>query len=216
MSGWREYALAWGVFLLSHALPVRPGVKRRLVARLGAGGFGLGYSAVSVLALGWLIVAAGRAPFVPVWDWAAWHRPVAQGAMLAACLLIALAVLAPNPLSFGGWRNDRFDPARPGVAGAVRHPFLAALVLWSAGHLPANGDLAQALMFAGFAGFAVLGMAMIDRRRRREMGPAEWALLAGGRAGLPPLWPLRLVGGLALWWALVVLHPLVIGPAVWP
>lgn len=216
MSGWGEYALAWAAFLLSHALPVRPGVKARLVRWLGTGGFGLAYGAVSLAALGWLIVAAGRAPFVPLWDGATWHRPFAQGAMLAACLLIALAALAPNPLSFGGWRNDRFDPARPGVAGLVRHPWLAALVLWSAGHLPANGDLAQALMFAGFAGFAVLGMVMIDRRRRRAFGPAAWARLAGGRASPPPFWPLRLAGGLALWWALATLHPSVIGPAVWP
>ena len=215
MNGWGEYALAWGFFLLSHALPVRPAIKRRIVTRFGAGGFGLAYSAVSVLALGWLIIASGRAPFVPLWDWAAWQRPVAQAAMTAACLLIAFAAYTPNPLSFGGWRNDRFDPVRPGIVGLVRHPFLAALVLWAAGHLPANGNLAQALMFAGFAGFAALGMAMINRRRRRELGAAELARLTAGRAHLPASWPVRLLAGLALWVGLAALHPWLLGPSVW-
>lgn len=216
MTGWAEYAAAWAAFLLSHALPVRPRVRTRLVAVLGRGGFGLAYSAVSVAALSWLIVAAGRAPFVPLWDWAPWQRPVTQAVMLAACLVLAMAALAPNPLSFGGWRNDRFDPARPGIAGLLRHPFLVALMLWALGHLPGKGDLAHALMFAGFAGFAGLGMAMIDRRRRREIGAGEWARLTAGRGHLPPLWPVRLAAGLALWAGLVVIHPWLIGPVVWP
>ena len=120
---WAEYPAAWAAFLLSHALPVRPRFRARLVAMLGRGGFGLAYGAVSVAALSWLIVAAGRAPFVLLWDWAPWQRTVTQAAMLAACLLLTMAALAPNPLSFGGWRNDRIDPERPGIAGLLRHPF---------------------------------------------------------------------------------------------
>ncbi|HMO09174.1 MAG TPA: NnrU family protein [Paracoccaceae bacterium] len=216
MNGWAPYLAAWAVFLLSHAIPVRPWIKGWLVARLGAGGFGLAYSAVSVAALAWLIVAAGRAPWVPLWDAAAWQRAFAQGATLAACLLIAFAAFAPNPLSFAGWRNARFEPDRPGIVGLLRHPFLAALVLWAAGHVPANGDLAHALMFGGFAAFAALGMAMIDRRRRRELGTADWARLTSGRITLPPAWPVRLAAGLGLWWVLAALHPILIGPAVWP
>lgn len=216
MSGWDAYAAAWAVFLLSHAVPARPRIKALLVARLGAGGFGVVYSAVSVIALGWLVVAAGNAPVVVLWGWASWHLVFAQSAMLAACMLVALSAFAPNPLSFGGRRNDRFNPARPGISGLVRHPFLAALVLWSVGHLPANGDLAHALMFAGFAVFAVLGMRAIDRRRRRELGAAEWARLAGGPVSGPSFWSFRLLAGGALWILLAALHPWLVGPAVWP
>lgn len=216
MNGWSAYALAWAVFLLSHALPVRPQVKAWLAARLGPRGFSAAYSAVSILALAWLIRAAQHAPALLLWDRAAWHRPFAQAAMLAACLLVAMAAFAPNPLSFGGWRNARFDPTRAGILGLVRHPWLAAILCWAAGHLPANGDLAQALMFAGFAAFAMIGMTMIDRRRRRALGPESWAQLAGCRTSLPAPWPLRLAAALALWWGLAVLHPAVIGPVVWP
>ncbi len=216
MSGWAVYAAAWVLFLVSHSVPVQPGLKARLVARLGARGFAIAYSAVSVAVLAALIVAAGRAPVVQLWDWAPWQRTFAQAAMLAACVLVALAAFAPNPLSFGGWRNERFDPARPGVAGLIRHPFLAALVVWSAGHLPANGDLAHVLLFAGFAGFAALGMVMIDRRRRRDPNLAALRPMAVGRASSPSAWPLRIPLATAVWAALAALHPMVIGPSVWP
>ncbi|GIX12636.1 MAG: hypothetical protein KatS3mg118_0595 [Paracoccaceae bacterium] len=213
MAGWGEYAAAWAVFLLTHAVPARPALKARLVAALGRWGYGIGYSAVSVAALAWLIGAAGRAPHVALWPWAPWQMHLTQGAMALACLIAALGIGAPNPFSFGGAGNDRFDPARPGIVGLTRHPVLAALGLWAAGHIAPNGDLAHVLMFGGFAGFALLGMGLIDRRKRREMGP-DWHRLRPARtlrgAGNPWRW---LAAG-ALWWALALLHPVIIGPMV--
>ena len=35
MGGWREFAAAFAVFLLSHALPARPAVRRKLAGPLG-------------------------------------------------------------------------------------------------------------------------------------------------------------------------------------
>lgn len=160
---------------------------------------GLGFLAIAAAAAGWISDAGAR----HLW-------------LAGACLLIAFAAFTPNPLSFGGWRNERFDPARPGIPGLIPHPFLVALVLWAAGHLPANGDLAHALIFAGFAGFAALGMAMIDYRRRRALGLAAFARLTAGRPHLPAQWPLRLLGGLALWLALAAIHPWLLGPSVMP
>lgn len=153
---------------------------------------------------------------MPLWDPAPWHRHLAQGAMLAAYLLVALAAFTPNPLSFGGWRNDRFDPAHPGIVGLVRHPLIPALALWALGHLSANGDLAHALMFGGFAGFALFGMAMIDRRRRRDLGTEGWCRLAHGAAHLRSFRAARVASGLVVWFVLAHLHPLLIGPTVWP
>jgi uncharacterized membrane protein len=226
--GWAEFAAAFAVFLLSHALPARPAVKAPLVRVLGAGGYTLGYSLVSVAVLAWLIVAAGRAPHVPLWSWSPWQPWVPFLLMLPACLLIACAIGAPNPFSFGG-RAEGFDPARPGIAGVTRHPLLWALVLWAGAHLVPNGDLAHVVLFGSFAGFAALGMRMLDRRRQRLWGPEVWAdraratslmpaaALLSGRwrpAGGPPL--LRLAAGLALYALLLALHPPVIGAWPWP
>jgi len=228
VAGWAEFAAAFTVFLLSHALPVRPAVKAPLVRMLGAGGYTLVYSLVSVAVLAWLIVAAGRAPHVPLWGWAPWQPRVPFVLMLPACLLVACAIGAPNPFSFGG-RADGFDPARPGIAGVARHPLLWALVLWAGAHLVPNGDLAHVLLFGSLAGFALAGMAMLDRRRRRLWGARVWAELAratsqvpgaallSGRwrpAGGPP--PLRLAAGLALYGLMLWLHLPVIGARPWP
>lgn len=216
MAGWGEYAAAWAVFLLSHAVPVRPPVKPWIVRRLGAAGFGLVYSVLSVGVLVWLIGAADRAPYLEVWPRAAWQNHVTLTAMALVCLMLALGVGRPNPFSFGGWHNNWFDPACPGLIGLVRHPVLAAILLWSLGHLAPNGDLAHVLMFGGFAGFAVLGMVMIDRRKQREMGLDAWhnrlpARTLRGAANLGR-W---LAAGLVLL-VLISLHPAVIVvPAIW-
>ena len=98
MAGWGEYAATWLVFLLTHAVPVRPPVKPWLVRRLGPAGFGLIYSALSVGVLVWLIRAAARTPYLEVWPRAEWQNYVTLVAMArewtkhgghAACFLFA-------------------------------------------------------------------------------------------------------------------------------
>ncbi|SNS90133.1 NnrU family protein [Tropicimonas sediminicola] len=213
MGDWAELAAAFAVFLLSHSLPVRPANKARLVAALGPHGFTLAYSVLSLAALVWLIGAARRAPVVLLWDRALWQDHVTLAAMGLAVALAALAIGRPNPLSFGGARNAAFDPVHPGIVGWTRHPLLLALLLWSLAHLLPNGDLAHVLLFGTFAGFSVLGMRMIDRRKRREMGAEAWERLARRdrritptRAGL-----LRLGLGAIAYAVLLVLHRPVIG-----
>nr|WP_306267709.1 NnrU family protein [Pararhizobium sp. IMCC3301] len=216
MNGWGEYIAAFGLFLASHAIPVRPPVKPWLVARIGKTAFAMAYSVLSVAVLVWLIVAAGRAPYVELWPRAEWQNLVTLAALAVACLIVALAALRPNPFSFGGWRDDTFNPARPGIIGLVRHPYLAAIGLWALGHLAPNGDLAHALLFGGFAVLAVVGMRLIDRRRRNEIGPAVWQALLDESTKARALQPsldlvVRLVAGLGLLLLLILLHPAVIG-----
>lgn len=228
MNGWLEFALALGVFFASHALPVRPPVKPWLVARLGARGFALAYSLLSLVILIWLITAAGRAPHVPLWYYAPWQSHLALALMLPACLLLSVGVASVNPLSFGG-REGPFDPAAPGIAGLVRHPLLMAILLWALAHLAANGTLAQAVLFGLFAGFAAIGMRLVDRRRQREWGRQRWAETAGNTALVPfaaliaghwkprgklPVWPL--LAGLVLYAVLIALHRPVIGVSPLP
>ena len=221
MTGWAEFALAMGCFLISHALAVRPGLKAGLARVLGPRGFTLAYSALSLALLAWLIAAAGRAPYVPLWDPAPWQAALALALMLAACLLVAYAAAGTNPLSFGS-RAAPFDPVRPGIAGLSRHPVLLALALWAFAHGVANGDLAHLALFVPLGLFALAGMLAIDRRKRRAL--PGWADLARNTS-LVPLsalvtgrWrpsPPRIVPALVaflVWAALIVLHPVVIGP----
>ncbi|GKY86256.1 NnrU family protein [Sinisalibacter aestuarii] len=215
MTGWSGFILAFAVFFVSHSLPVRPAVKARIVALIGARGFSLAYSALSVLVLTWLIVAAGRAPYVELWPRQPWQSWVPLVALALASVIVALAIGRPNPLSFGGGRNAAFDPAHPGIVGWVRHPLLVAIGLWAGAHMVPNGDLAHVILFGTFLGFAILGTTLIDRRKRRQMG-AQWERLTqtARRVEVTPGGLVRVVVGLGLWGLLLWLHMPVIG--VWP
>jgi len=217
--GWAEFVAAYGMFFLSHSVPVRPPVRGWLQARLGPSGFTLAYSVLSLAALAWLIGAAGRAPHVVLWHWAPWQAHVPIAVMGPVCLILALSLARPNPFSFGGARNHLFDPARPGIVRWSRHPLLLALALWAGAHAVPNGDLAHVILFGTFAGFALVGGRLIDRRKRREMGEAWQRLQAAVAAAprLPRRAPLaRILAGGALYAALIWLHPLVFGVSPLP
>jgi uncharacterized membrane protein len=138
--------------------------------------------------------------------------------MLVVCLILALAIGRPNPFSFGGARNHRFDPLRPGIVGWMRHPLLVALVLWAGVHTLANGDLAHVILFGTFGVFALLGGRVIDRRTQRQTGD-DWHRLRTEmtKAGRPALAMitretlLRITAGVGLYVLLIGLHPLLFG-----
>lgn len=225
VADWGEFAAAMLAFFASHLIPARPRLRAVLRQRLGRAGYGAVYGLVAVAVLAWVIAAAGRAPLVVLWDQAPWQRWLVNLAMLVAVLLAGFALGAVNPFSFGG-RAGGFDPAHPGIAGFARHPLLLVLLIWALAHLLVNGDLAHALVFGPFAGFAALGMVVIDARNRRVWGAAEWARLSANTALLAPagLWGRRLSAaalarlgiGLLAWGGLIVLHPWVIGVSPLP
>ncbi|MCX7566160.1 NnrU family protein [Sulfitobacter sp. F26169L] len=171
---WLQYGGVIALFFLTHSIPVRPKIRARLVAGLGERGFTLAYSLLSLGMLAAVIAAARHAPFVMIWAQAPWMHHVVFAGMLIVCLIVAYSLGRPNPFSFGGADNNSFDPRHPGIVGWLRHPVLAALALWAALHLLPNGDLAHVLLFGIFAGFAVLGRKLIDRRKKREMTPQHW------------------------------------------
>ncbi|MCG6205178.1 NnrU family protein [Rhodopseudomonas sp. HC1] len=230
MTGWTEFIAAFAVFLLSHALPARPVVRAKLVGALGEGIFLAAYSTQSLIVLTWLIIAAGRAPFVELWAFERLQMWAPNLALPLACQLAAFGVGAANPLSFGGDLRKHFDPDHPGIVGLVRHPLLWAIGLWAAAHAVPNGDLAHVVLFGFFALIALAGMAIIDRRKRRQLGAETWTRLAARTS----FWPfvalikgrfrpdlrrislLRFGIGLAAWLTLLLLHPYVIGVSPLP
>ncbi|MFZ1471019.1 MAG: NnrU family protein [Paracoccaceae bacterium] len=223
---WLEFIAVMALFLLSHRLPAMLGVKGWLERHLGRRGYTVAFSILSLGLLYWLIMAAGRAPFVPLWDQQEWHRWAVNIAMPIAGALTVFGVAAPNPFAFEG-RAAGFDPDHPGIAGLTRQPLLWALALWSGAHLLPNGDLAHVLLFAPMLAFSLLGMWIVERRRRRMMGPADWARLTAHTALLPfqallvGRWRpqsapslIRLAIWAGTWAALWYLHEPIIG--VWP
>ena len=218
-----EFLVALAAFLLSHAVPARPALRARLTGLFGERRYQLLYSALSLALLAWLISAAARAPHLPLWDWAIaqYWAPVMM--MLPAAILLVGGAIAPNPLSISVSRR-RFEPARPGIIAVTRHPILWAFALWAFAHIVPNGDLVSLIMFGGFGLFALIGMALIDRRKRRELGQ-EWPQLVR-RTSVVPFAPsaetrlpwdwgglaLATLAGTLLYAAFLYLHPWLFGP----
>lgn len=216
---WAGFAAVFAAFFLTHSIPLRPAVKARLTARVGARSFGILYGLLSLAMLALLIRAAGRAPYLELWAQMPWHRHVVHLGMLAVCVILAFSIGRPNPLSFGGARNESFDPARPGIVGWVRHPILLALALWAGLHVLPNGDLAHVILFGVLGVFAVAGGRLIDRRKQRALGHDRWlamqqAIATAPRFGTttaPAAILIRLCLGVALYVLLLWAHPAVIG-----
>ena len=98
--------------------------------------------------------------------------------MFAVCLILALSIARPNPFSFGGAQNARFDPARPGIVRWVRHPILLSLALWAGLHLLPNGDLSHVILFG------VLGaLPLPDVRSSIGASKGKWAVRRGKHYG---------------------------------
>jgi uncharacterized membrane protein len=181
MAGWGEFGLALAAFAATHFLPTRRGLRDRLIAALGRRTYFTIYGVFSLLALGWAIAAAGRAPYVALWGPAEWQRWITFLTMPVALMLAALGVGARYPYTLGG-RGGRFDPAAPGIAAATRHPLLWALALWALAHLPPNGNFAHVILFGGFAALALGAMPLFDRRAQRTATVEEWRAIARATA----------------------------------
>lgn len=216
MTGWALFLAALITFLLTHVVPARPAVRGRLIETMGRRRYFAAYSALSLLVLGWLVVAAAQVPYVEVIPPFALFRWIPLLIMPIACWLAIVGLSIQNPFSFGGLGYRAFDPENPGILRTTRHPVLAALMLWAGAHLLANGSLSHVILFGLFAGFAVMGMALIDRRKARAMG-IEWTRLSRNTARFslraPRPWPGKWSGlvALAVFAVLLHLHTPVIG-----
>ena len=145
---WAEFTLALAAFLASHVIPAR--LRGPLVARFGRRAYVAGYSLLSLGLLYWLILAAGRAPFVEVWPQLPWMRWLVNLAMPLAILLA--------------------------VAGGMRG-LMAGFAVWAGAHLVANGDLAHAIFFGLLLSYALFGLKVTRFRWRLSWGRGALALL---------------------------------------
>lgn len=230
---WLEFICAGLVFLITHRIPTMPSVRARIVGVIGERGFIIAYSTLSFIVLSWLIVAAGRAPYIELWALKSWQYWAPNIAMPLACVVIAFSIAAPNPLSFGGSKPDTFDADKPGFAGVMRHGLLWALALWSSSHLIPNGNLAHVILFGSFLIFSFYGMRIIDRRRQRQLGMTQWQALSHAtslwpfqslvsgrwRPSLSGIWQstsIRLVIAVVLYMVLIMSHAGIIGVSPLP
>ncbi len=172
-------------FFVVHAVPMFPGVRRVLVERLGRPFYLALFSVDSALALGLIIWGYATAERMP------WYEPVEGGRHLTM-LLVLLAFILLVASAFKGHIRKR-----------LRHPAPVAVMLWAVGHLLANGDSASVVLFAGMLLYGLANVLVsLGTRPRPDFVPRFaqdiFAVLIG----------------VAIYAALLFLHPILIGVAV--
>ncbi len=203
-------ALAMGAFVLSHVVIARSGLKAWLLRRFGQSAYLLGYSLLSVLLLSSVIAALRASERITLWTAPVWSFPFAALATLAGFILLMIGSLTPNPLSVSFLKTG-YVPQRPGFVGWVRHPIIWGLSLWGLAHIPANGDWPSLVLFAGSAGFGLLGVWAVERRLKRSLGAKDWQRLQPGAGHMDRRAWIGLVSGIALWLILLAVHPHLFG-----
>jgi uncharacterized membrane protein len=171
-----EFAFSLAIFLLAHMVPTAPPVRARLTTAFGRRGYLLLYSVVSIALLAWIIVAALRAPYIPLWDPSPWQWWAAFVLMPFALFLLLAGLAAVNPLSVS-LRKTRSGHRPSGITALTRHPVLWGFGLWALAHIPPNGHLVAVILFGIMALLAFAGMRIVDLKAQRRLG-SEWHAMA--------------------------------------
>jgi uncharacterized membrane protein len=217
-----QLLLACGAFLATHFLSSTP-LRARLLATVGEKAYLALYSVAAFATLGWMIFAYYRAPYIGLWQVPA-LRYVPLLIMPLALVLIVCGLLTRNPTMVGQERLLEAGAPAPGILRVTRHPLMWGVALWSAAHLLARGDAAAILFFGTFLVLALSGTALSDRRKARSLGErwerfatvsshVPFAAIAAGRNTFKPAeigWGKPGLG-IALYVALIFLHPVIFG-----
>lgn len=188
----------------SHAVPAHAAVRTAMTERMGLRGFRTVHSLVSVLALA-AVVAAYRQAEPGLWIW----YPAFEARWLTIGVMLPVAVLLVCRFT----QRPAGEPY--GVYRITTTPGSMAVLLWSLGHLAVMGDQRRVILFAGMLAIALVSLVRNAGVARPPglPGTIPFARILLGRERLAPgeigLW--RPLLGVALYAALLALHPLVFG-----
>lgn len=195
-------------FLMSHPL------RAPMVARLGASGFQIVYSLVSLATLGWAAYAFREAPVgMPLWAPGDGLNIAATAIMFVASVLLAGSFIGNPALPQPGAVKLAAQPPS-GVFAITRHPMMWSFALWSVAHVLVSPRPAVLLM-SGFIAFLALGGAAGQDIKKAKLMGDSWKGWVSRTSFLPkPAWPGRiaLIGGTLIWLGATWAHPLAGAP----
>jgi uncharacterized membrane protein len=191
-------------FLMSHPL------RAPLVGALGERGFTGVYSLVSLVTLGWVVLAYRAAPATPMlWPVGDVLWAIVSALVLVASILLMGSLIGNPALPDPGGKPQAPDHAR-GVFAVTRHPMMWAFALWGLCHIAVFPMAANIIVAGGIVVLALVGAALQDRKKER-LQPEVWraweaktsfwpfAAIAAGRARFGGLRPHDWAGGIVIW-----------------
>jgi uncharacterized membrane protein len=180
------------LFLGVHTLTMQRGVRARVIATAGEGGYKIGYALASLLGL--VLIVWGFAQYRATGWIDLWYPPRALKHLTAALMLPAVILVVASYI-------------RGRIYTTLKHPMLAGIKLWAVAHLIANGDLGSIILFGAFLGWAVFDR--ISLKHRTDSGGPP--IPVGGPGNDAIAVAVGLVAYVALAFAF---HPVVIGVPV--
>ena len=184
------------LFLGIHSVRiVADGLRSRFVAARGLNAWKGVHSLVSIAGFVLICIGFGQArqQAVLLWSPPRWTHDLAALLTLVAFVLVTAAYVPGN-----------------GIKARVKDPMILGVKCWAAGHLLANGTLADVVLFGGFLLWAVLDFRAARQRRRAGAEP-QVAPAKRGRSAIAVV-----VGVLAWMLFAFYLHQSLIGVAPFP
>lgn len=174
-------------FLAIHLLISGTSLRGKLTGAIGENVYMGLFSLASIGGIVWLCMAYNATNDIP--NRLYWVAPVglvhsAPLIMIIAFLFALIGLTTPNPTSVKAeGLLDKPDTVK-GMLRITRHPFLWAVILWSALHIGLNGDRASIIFFGTFLLLAALGTLSIDSKRKAALGD-KWKAFASQTSNLP-------------------------------
>ena len=131
--------------------------RTRFIARRGAMTWKGVYTVIAIAGFVLICVGFGQARQQPValWSPPRWTHDLAALLTLVAFILITAAYVPAN-----------------GIKARAKDPMILGVKCWAAGHLLANGTLADVVLFGAFLAWAVLDFRAVRQRRGAGKEPA--------------------------------------------
>lgn len=148
------WLLLFGLALFSgvHLVPaILHGIRAILINKLGLWPFKGLFSVLTLLSLVSIILGWRSMEPVPV------YSPPPWGSHATFILVLLTFILLVSPY------------VKTNICRTLRHPQLIGIVLWSTGHLLANGDGRSLILFSWLALWAILEMIFIGRREGEKI-----------------------------------------------
>ena len=131
------------VFFIVHLVPSFPGIRQKLINRISAGAYLGLFSLISLVGLVLIVYGLKSVPFETMYSPPDWGRSANMLLMLVALYLFFSTSIGPAPSS---------------AKVISAHPMNWGVVVWSFGHLLANGDKAHVLLFGSFFIFSIISI----------------------------------------------------------